>query len=42
MITYVRAIKSTVYLMDIYDKSVRANISEKELQLLIDILSEEN
>jgi len=42
MITYVRVVKNRVYLMDIYDKSEQANITEKELQLLIDILSEED
>ncbi|MEI6184039.1 MAG: type II toxin-antitoxin system RelE/ParE family toxin [Bacteroidota bacterium] len=40
MITYVRIIKQTVYLMDIYDKSEQATISNKELQLLISILVE--
>ena len=40
MITYVRIIKQTVYLMDIYDKSEQATISNKELQLLISILEE--
>lgn len=40
MITYVRIIKNTVFLMDIYDKSDQANISDKELQLLISILAE--
>lgn len=40
MITYVRIIKQTVFLMDIYDKSEQANISDKELQILIDILAE--
>lgn len=40
IITYVRVIKETVFLMDIYDKSEQVNISDKELQLLIDILSQ--
>ncbi len=40
MITYVRIIKQTVYLMDIYDKSEQATISNKELQLLISILED--
>lgn len=40
MITYVRIVSENVFLMDIYDKSEQANISDKELQLLIDILSE--
>jgi hypothetical protein len=41
MITYVRIHRSTVFLMDIYDKSEQANISDKELQMLIDILSDD-
>ena len=41
MITYVRIIKNTVYLMDIYDKAEQANISDKELQMLIDVLTQE-
>jgi mRNA-degrading endonuclease RelE of RelBE toxin-antitoxin system len=40
IITYVRVVKQTVFLMDIYDKSEQANISNKELQLLIAILQE--
>ncbi len=40
LITYVRVVKQTVFLMDIYDKSEQANISNKELQLLIAILQE--
>lgn len=40
MITYVRIVSQNVFLMDIYDKSKQANISDKELQLLIDILAE--
>lgn len=40
MITFVRIINQTVFLMDIYDKSEQTNISDKELQLLIDILQE--
>ncbi len=38
MITYVRILKQTVFLLDIYDKSDQANISDKELELLIEIL----
>ena len=38
LITYVRIIKSTVFLIDIYDKSEQANISKAEMQMLIDIL----
>ncbi len=40
MITYVRIVKQTVFLMDIYDKSEQANITNKELQMLIDILQD--
>lgn len=40
MITYVRIVKQTVFLMDIYDKSEQANITNKELQMLINILQE--
>jgi hypothetical protein len=40
MITYVRIHKQTVFLIDIYDKSEQVTISDKELQLLIDILAE--
>lgn len=40
IITYVRIVKQTVFLMDIYDKSEQANISDKEIQMLIDILQE--
>lgn len=40
LITYVRVLKNTVYLMDIYDKSDLATISMMELQMIIDTLSE--
>lgn len=40
IITYVKIINETVFLMDIYDKSEQANISDKELQLIIDVLAE--
>lgn len=40
IITYVRIVHKTVFLMDIYDKSEQANISPKELQMLIDLLSQ--
>lgn len=40
MITYVRIVKNTVFLMDIYDKSEQSNITDKELLLLISILQE--
>jgi len=38
IITYIRIVSGTVFLIDIYDKSEQATISDKELQLLIDIL----
>ncbi len=38
MITYVRIVKQTVFLIDIYDKSEQANITDKELLMLIAIL----
>jgi mRNA-degrading endonuclease RelE of RelBE toxin-antitoxin system len=40
MITYVRIVKKTVFLMDIYDKSEQAIITDKELLMLIDILQQ--
>jgi hypothetical protein len=40
MITLVRVINETVFLMDIYDKSEQATISDKELKLLIEVLSQ--
>ena len=40
IITYVRVVKQTVFLMDIYDKAEQANISDKELIMLIDILQQ--
>jgi len=40
LITYVRVVKNTVFLMDIYDKSEQANISKAELQMIINILAE--
>lgn len=42
LITYVRVIKDTVYLMDIYDKSNQATLSDKELKLLIELLTEDS
>lgn len=41
IITYVRIIKNTIYLMDIYDKDEQANITDKELKILIDLLADE-
>jgi hypothetical protein len=40
MITYVRIVGQTIFLMDIYDKSEQANITDKELQLLINLLTQ--
>lgn len=40
LITYVRVIKEKVFLLDIYDKSDQATISDKELRLLIELLAE--
>ncbi|MBK8805188.1 MAG: type II toxin-antitoxin system RelE/ParE family toxin [Bacteroidales bacterium] len=40
IITFVRIANGTVFLMDIYDKSEQANITDKELQMLIDLLSQ--
>ena len=40
IITYVRVVSENVFLMDIYDKSEQATISDKELQLLIDLLAD--
>jgi hypothetical protein len=40
LITYVRITKNKVFLLDIYDKSEQADISNKELQFLVDILSQ--
>ncbi|MEO5569873.1 MAG: type II toxin-antitoxin system RelE/ParE family toxin [Bacteroidia bacterium] len=39
MITYVRVFKETVFLLDIYDKSVQETISEKELKFLIELMA---
>lgn len=38
IITYVRYIKDTVYLIDIYDKSDKESISEKEIVELVAII----
>jgi len=40
IITFVRFIKNIVYLIDIYDKSARENISDKELKELINLIAE--
>lgn len=39
LITYVKIINEKVFLMDIYDKSEQVNITAKELENLIEILS---
>ena len=39
IITYVKIVNETIYLLTIYDKSERETISPMELQYLIDILS---
>ncbi len=41
IITYVRILKQTVFLMDIYDKSEQATITNNELITLIDLLQDE-
>jgi mRNA-degrading endonuclease RelE of RelBE toxin-antitoxin system len=40
IITFVRFVKGTVYLIDIYDKSDKSNISEKEIIGLITMILE--
>jgi hypothetical protein len=40
LITYARILKNHVFLLDIYDKSDQASISDKELKLLIELLAE--
>lgn len=40
IITFVRVQNETVYLLDIYDKSDQASISDKELKMLIKLLAE--
>lgn len=40
LITYVRVAKEIVFLLDIYDKSNKDTISDKELNLLIELLAE--
>ncbi|MBC6427308.1 MAG: type II toxin-antitoxin system RelE/ParE family toxin [Ekhidna sp.] len=41
IITYVRILKETVFLIYIYDKSEQSTISNKELKLLIELLAED-
>jgi mRNA-degrading endonuclease RelE of RelBE toxin-antitoxin system len=40
LITYVRILNETVFLLDMYDKSNQETISDKELKLLIELLAE--
>lgn len=39
LITYVRLFKETVFLLDIYEKTDRTGISDKEIKLLIELLA---
>lgn len=41
IITYVRILKESVFLLDIYDKSEQSSISDKELKLIIQLLAED-
>lgn len=41
IITYVKIVKETIFLLDIYDKSEQSSLSDKELKLLIELLSED-
>ena len=41
LITYVRIVKKTVFLIDIYDKSDQDTISDKELKMLVEIFTKE-
>ena len=40
IITFVRSLKNTVYLVDIYDKSEQNSISDRELKNLIELISD--
>ena len=40
IITFIRVLKKTVYLMDIYDKSEQESIADKEILKAIDKLAE--
>ena len=40
IITYVRVINKSVFLIDIFDKSEQSKITEKELIMLIEILAD--
>lgn len=39
LITYVRLVNDAVFLLDIFDKSEQASVSDRELSLLIQILA---
>jgi len=39
VITFVHVVNTTVYLLDIYDKSEKESISDKELKMLLDLLT---
>ena len=41
IVTYVRIVKKTVFLLDIFDKSDRSTISDNELIYLIDLLADD-
>ena len=42
IITYVRVVKNTVFLMDIFDKTEQSTITDKEIQILINTLAEDD
>ena len=40
IITYVKLVRNTLYLIDIYDKSEQSSVSDKELKLLLELLAD--
>jgi mRNA-degrading endonuclease RelE of RelBE toxin-antitoxin system len=42
IITYVRVVKNTVFLMDIFDKTEQSTITDKEIQMLINSLAQDD
>ena len=42
IITYVRVVKNTVFLMDIFDKTEQSTITDKEIQMLINSIAEDD
>jgi hypothetical protein len=40
VITFLRASKNKLYLIDVYDKSEQSSISEAELKLLVELLTQ--